>query len=505
MTLYRDDIQETIAYSNNTIGKSKAVTEELIRIKEDSLYRLAVFSGDVVLIADEFVDSAIYLVRDSVAVSEMWTGRKLHKDFITEKIVVSERIQQRMRAKTLMVDHVGANTLEQASFKLSTKESLLVSDNVLTKKLTRSIVSERLVVAEQFKTKMRAKSLLVDVIDTTGLQQLQMQRGFTKEQLQAVDVHNNKKFSSQRLNERATIRESIKNKALFKAQVMEQAAVGDVVLRYKLRAKTIESIMPTELYQTKKIAYSIVNESVRVVSGAVAHYADFVIDYVNVVERYSQRFKGKQHVIDALSVADTVSQKRLAKQKVDEVIVFADLSQGKNFAKQLINDLIFVEDDHAKEKQYGYAWTANVDTWAMSRYQDYGFSELVVIDEVLYGVAEDGVHQLDANELIEAKLVTGQLDLGQGQLVHPLGAYLEYELSGNSKKLEVGVTTTQSGIKQTFSYLLPIEKADYLTNGRVLFGRGLRGRHFAFELKITGEHGYINDLSIDMSATKRRV
>ena len=48
--------------------------------------------------------------------------------------------------------------------------------------------------------------------------------------------------------------------------------------------------------------------------------------------------------------------------------------------------LFLFEDDYSKEKQYGYAWTANVDTWAMSRYQDYGFSELVVIDGVLYGV-----------------------------------------------------------------------------------------------------------------------
>ena len=182
-----------------------------------------------------------------------------------------------------------------------------------------------------------------------------------------------------------------------------------------------------------------------------------------------------------------------------------DVNQGKNIAKQLINDLVFIEDDYSKEKQYGYAWTANVDTWAMSRYQDYGFSELVVIDGVLYGVGEDGVYRLDANAFVDAKLTTGQLDLGQGGLVHPLGAYLEYELSGSSRKLEIGVSTTQSGAKQTYTYNLPAEPSNYLTNGRVLFGRGLRGRHFAFEIKISGEHGYINDLSIDMTATKRRV
>lgn len=95
--------------------------------------------------------------------------------------------------------------------------------------------------------------------------------------------------------------------------------------------------------------------------------------------------------------------------------------------------------------------------------------------------------------------------LKQTSIVHPLGAYLEYELSGNTRKLEIGVSTTQSGTKQTYYYVLPTEKSDDLTNGRVLFGRGLRGRHFAFEIKISGEQGYINDLNIDLSATKRRV
>ena len=182
-----------------------------------------------------------------------------------------------------------------------------------------------------------------------------------------------------------------------------------------------------------------------------------------------------------------------------------DFNQGKNIAKQLINDLVFIEDDYSKEKQYGYAWTANVDTWAMSRYQDYSFSELVVIDGVLYGVADDGVYRLDANTFVDAKLTTGQLDLGQGSLVHPLGAYLEYELSGNTRKFEIDVSTTQSGTKQTYTYNLPTEPSNYLTNGRVLFGRGLRGRHFSFEIKIGGLYGYINDFSIDIAATKRRV
>ena len=96
MTLYRDDIQETIAYSNNTMGKSKAVTEELIRIKEDSLYRLSVLSGDVVLVKDELVDSAIFPIKDEINVVDHFTGRKRHVDFIHDQIIVSDNLKTRL-------------------------------------------------------------------------------------------------------------------------------------------------------------------------------------------------------------------------------------------------------------------------------------------------------------------------------------------------------------------------------------------------------------------------
>ncbi|WP_151835270.1 hypothetical protein [Acinetobacter junii] len=446
MTLYRDDIQETIAYSNNTIGKSKAVIEELIRIKEDSLYRLSVLSGDVVIITDELVDSAIFPVKDEINVIDHFTGRKRHVDFIHDQIIVSDNLKTRLRAKSLVHDEI-------SSASTSTDKQ-------------RSISIERLLIAENLNTK---------------------------------------KYSLSKLNEALKIKENFKTIARFKDSIADNLDILDVSLKSKLRAFTKENVIFQENYRLKKLSRSVITETLKAQGSCVARYSDFIEDHVTYSEQYTQRIKAKQRVIDTINVNELLKQQRKSQQRINETLMVVDVNQGKNIAKQLINDLVFIEDDYSKEKQYGYAWTANVDTWAMSRYQDYGFSELAVINGVLYGVAEDGVYQLDAKELIEAKLVTGQLDLGQGQLVHPLGAYLEYELSGNTRKLEIGVSTTQSGTKQTYYYLLPTEKADYLTNGRVLFGRGLRGRHFAFEIKISGEHGYINDLNIDVSATKRRV
>ena len=446
MTLYRDDIQETIAYSNMTMGKAKTITEEPIRIREDLLHRLLVVSGDTLSISDEVIDSAIFPIKDEINVVDHFTGRKRHVDFIHDQIIVSDNLKTRLRAKSLVHDEI-------SSASTSTDKQ-------------RSISIERLLIAENLNTK---------------------------------------KYSLSKLNEALKIKESFKATARFKDSIADNLDILDVSLKSKLRAFTKENVIYQENYRLKKISRSVITETLKAQGSCVARYSEFIEDHVTYSEQYTQRIKAKQRVIDTINVNELLKQQRKSRQRINETLMAVDVSQGKNIAKQFVNDLVFIEDDYSKEKQYGYAWTANVDTWAMSRYQDYSFSELVVIDGVLYGVGEDGVYRLDANSFVDAKLTTGQLDLGQGGLVHPLGAYLEYELSGSSKKFEIAVSTTQSGTKQTYTYNLPTEPSNYLTNGRVLFGRGLRGRHFSFEIKISGEHGYINDFSIDMTATKRRV
>lgn len=446
MTLYRDDIQETIAYSNTTLSKSKAVTEELIRIREDALHRLNIKNAEMVKVEDTIIDSSIIINHERLVIGDEVTGRKRHIDFLDEQIVVTEKLKTRLRAKTLIQDEINPESTQQNLQRLNTFEYIST--------------------IEQFKT---IKFSAFNVID----------------QLKA--------------------RDQFKSIAHFKQKIAESLITQDLYSSLKLRAKTYEKIVYKDKFDTKKIARSFINEAIKVKDGGITRYSDFIYDQIQFSEKYLSRLRVFEKVIETVEINENIQQKRKAKQWVTENLTLNELSQNKALAKQWLNDLIFVEDETLKDKQFGHAWTANVDTWAMSRYQDYAFSELVVLDGVLFGVGEDGVYRLDANAPIDAQMVTGQMDLGQGQLIHPLGAYIEYELSGNSKKFEVGVSTTQSGTKQTYFYLLPTEKADYLTNGRVLFGRGLRGRHFSFDIKISGEHCYINDLSIDLAATKRRV
>lgn len=442
---YRDDIHEIIAYSNSTFGQQSAVTDEVIRVTENVKSTVMVHSADEVMAADEIVDRRIQALNDQVALVDTFTGRKHHIDHIFEKIIVVDRVKARLHAKTFIDDVIDTANSHREHYTGTTKDMLVVSENIVGRKHSVSRITDRIKVSDQF------------------------------------------------------------NRSRYRDNVTDVLVVTDVFARHKIRSFMHERIAHQDSWRSTRHTQSKIYERIGIKDKGIGRFSQQVIDHVGFTERYLQRLFAVQYVVDVLNPTEEFKQLRRVKQWIYENLVIVEQPTGKCYARQFINELLFLDDDVLGERDRGFAWTANADTWAMSRYDSYQFHDMVVIDGGLYGINDSGVFRVDVDSDVDAKVVTGQLDIGQGQLVHPVAAYLEYQLSGNSKKLEVGVSTTQGGTKQTYYYPLPNEQSDYLTNGRVLFGRGLRGRHFSFEFKISGQSGYINDLNIDVTPTKRRV
>lgn len=268
--------------------------------------------------------------------------------------------------------------------------------------------------------------------------------------------------------------------------VSETASIADEVIDQR-RGQSL-------VVETAKASDSVFRYALDVPE-ASAEASDKVVDTLRAIDVLEDAVTATSEVIDGhTGVAPVIVEMARTDSEVIDSL----------HARDLVVDLAVIEDSFpGSYAGSGQAWTANVDTWAMSRYEPYGFSRVAVIDGIAYGESESGVYALTGGqEQIEAKLITGKLDLGKGQLVKPVAAYTEYQLSGTA---EMDVTSTQRGTPTTYTYTLPAEQAEYLTNGRFVFGRGLRGRHFSFALRMTGEQGAINDLSVDVAQTKRRV
>ena len=147
--------------------------------------------------------------------------------------------------------------------------------------------------------------------------------------------------------------------------------------------------------------------------------------------------------------------------------------------------------------------TCNTQNWAMSHYADDDTQSLCAIGGVLFKATKNGLFiQTAANdEEITAFVDYGRLDAGRN-LTRPDSCLMEYAKSGS---LNMTVTETQSGKAERYTYSLPDEVSGDLTNGRVKFGRGLRGRHFSYRIAFTGQYAHIEDAYIDFVSTGRRI
>lgn len=286
--------------------------------------------------------------------------------------------------------------------------------------------------------------------------------------------------------------------------IEDQLALDDFTLSTTLALST-DSIHFVESISGQRYARILSHDQFKLTDLANTVAAEQVIDSILLGDFTQDKLRAQSYLIDSISFADQdLSSVQLHSHAID-TLQLGDSTQSKLTGRTDSNDYFSIYDELKDSKVYGQAWTANTNTWAMSRYMPYSFDGLSVINGKLYGWNDQGVYMVDqASHLIHGLIETGKLDFGDS-LVHPTAAYLEYEMSGQDKQLSIAVTSTQSGNPATYTYMLPNEEADHLTNGRVLFGRGLRGRHFSFAISIAATSAKINALSMDFTKTTRRI
>lgn len=248
----------------------------------------------------------------------------------------------------------------------------------------------------------------------------------------------------------------------------------------------------------------LVVDGVRLNDAAPRIARELVAEAIVVSDAYSGKLRAMGFFFDSIALAaeddtDTTTDGLLVERLriTDEVV-------GMLHARNTVVDGLALWDEVLQTGDYGQAWTASTDSWAMSRFAPFTFTSLAVIDDVLYGCNSQGVFALDgSSETMTAELRTGAMDMTGGVLAHPLEAHIEYELRGTAT---FDVTTTQAGTPATYSYPLNARPvANALTNARAVFGRGLRGRHFAYTLRLTGQQAYINDWSVLVTPSKRSI
>lgn len=285
--------------------------------------------------------------------------------------------------------------------------------------------------------------------------------------------------------------------------LVEESLVFKDITRDKLKTLIVETMNLGQQLEHHATTNTLISDTFKFKAQAIHVQRDLINEYISLKDEFKKLSDTVELVIETMAFTDHVSGQRTVKSLAESSLGFSASVEGLKKATSSVTELFFLDDAYQDGREIIGAWTTTADGWNMSRYYDYPYEQLIVIGDQIYGVTANGIEELKQGaRTIAAQIKTAKLDLGDGGLVHPDSMILEYSLDG---QLSVDVGTTQTGYQQTFNYALKKEPSDYLTNGRVVFGRGLRGRHFEFAVNIEGSTAYINDMVVNITKTKRRI
>ena len=461
MSNYRDDSQDTAIASSRTFGGLRAVAEELLRVSDALIFGIAIAVSSNAMASDQVIDVSTQVLTDTAIVTstviDSNTGSYLHTDQARASESINYSLQEVISDSALIADYVPASNVTALTI-----DTAMASDSVTSARAAFSMITDTVAV---------------------------------KDTVTAIERDLN--------SDSASVADSTDGK-LKAVQLVEDSAGATDYHVGTLTSVVTDSAIISDSLVAQRIVTSIIDDNAHANDTLLSNYSDALLDSASIADFIADKQRSSNIFMDSVIAGDRVIDSIKQNTAIqDSAQISSDVIDSLNASVVIIDNAVIEDEAVSIGGVQGQAWTANVDSWAMSRYNPYNYSRLVVINGVLYGEADDGIYRLDEQErAVTATIKTGKIDLGKGALTHPSTAYLEYELGGSASMM---VSTTQKGIEQQYTYMLPNEVADELTNGRFIFGRGLRGRHFAFELIMIGTHGHVNDLSIEHTPTSRRV
>lgn len=286
-----------------------------------------------------------------------------------------------------------------------------------------------------------------------------------------------------------------------KSLVAESIALADDTKHAAVARVRDGAAFSDEVLGRRRVVQLVV-DGVRLNDAAPRLAREMVADGIVVSDAYSGKLRATGFFFDSIALAAEDDTDTTIDGLLVERLRITDEVVGMLHARNTVADGLALWDEVLQTGDYGQAWTASTDSWAMSRFAPFTFTSMAVIDGVAYGTGAGGVFALDGNdEPITALLRTGRLDVTNGTLVRLVEAPMEYELDGTAA---LDVTETQNGVApETYTYEPDARDALVLTNSRFQLGRGLKGRHFTFALSLQGRRGYINDLRVTVAPSKR--
>lgn len=213
-------------------------------------------------------------------------------------------------------------------------------------------------------------------------------------------------------------------------------------------------------------------------------------------------------LLDTMQASASMSASATLYGLLADSMTFADApNQYAAIVQALIDGAQFGLTLYTGQDQY-VAWVMTAPTRAMRRYINYPFNSFGELGGRLCGANASGLYWLDgdtdAGVEIPSMIRSGLMDFGSRQLKRMDRAYLGYTSNG-TLGLNV-ITTSETGDKIAYTYVMVQKPANAPRESRVQIGRGMRSVYWQFELvNEAGSDFELHDLTLLPLVLSRRV
>jgi hypothetical protein len=173
------------------------------------------------------------------------------------------------------------------------------------------------------------------------------------------------------------------------------------------------------------------------------------------------------------SYADVVS----AVETVRDSAVLNDSATNLSTTRVVVRERGFISDAVSLISQ-GEVWTANVKTWAMSRYENFPLESF----NDSYALGEDGIFA-PSGQYADGSFTTGVTRLGASVKKTVSNLYF---YGDRANAMEVDVTADVRGLRQTYSYTQMNRSADDSRMVRCDLGKGFHSTNYQFTVRGSG-------------------
>jgi len=242
-------------------------------------------------------------------------------------------------------------------------------------------------------------------------------------------------------------------------------------------------------------------------------YSFALIVGLSLSEAFNVADTGLYSVTYAVALAEVVNMAdTLALYRAMPVALSESVSVANTYAFQGVYGLILSEalvlGDTISTNAALVAYVVNLNTAAVTTYDNYNFNSFAEMDGKFYGMSDDGLYELtggtDNGTNIEASIKLGTSDLSTDTVASELLKRLPAVYLGCSVEGDLLLRVTANGT--TNSYTLKDANTNSLHTGRMLLGKGVLARYWDFELvNVNGADFTLESMTLLPQAVVRRI